>query len=165
MPVEALGNLPTVWSRLIGRSRKLGELEALLSTHALVTLAGPAGVGKTSLAVSAARHLVERFADGAWIVDLRAVVPGDDVVSVCFNSLRLRPPATAATARDLAKALADQQRLVLIDNCEHVLDSVAVVATAIVVACPRVVASRPVGSGSTSATSGCSRFGRCRPAR
>jgi predicted ATPase len=133
------GNLGSRRSSLLGRDRQLAELDRLLETASLVTLVGVGGVGKTVLATAVGHRVAERFADGVWLVDLRMLAAGGDVLNACFMALSLRPLASLLTARDIAVGLGDQQRLVIIDNCEHVLDDAARVAEAIAGLCPRAV--------------------------
>ncbi|MEU1122865.1 BTAD domain-containing putative transcriptional regulator, partial [Streptomyces sp. NPDC005899] len=135
-------NLPVPLTPLVGRRQALGELSQLLAEARLVTLTGPGGVGKTRLAVAAAT--VERagtrageLADGVWLVEFAGVRAGTsaDLAQVVAATLGIRddaprPPQTAGTGaaslpHRLAAALRDRRTLLVLDNCEHVVDAAA----------------------------------------
>lgn len=122
------GSLPAFTTPPIGRDAELAALNALLATHRLVTLVGPAGVGKTTLALAAARARRAAHADGAWLVDLAPVPAGEAgagvLRSTVMQALRLNGAAAADDA-SLARAVAPMRALVLLDNAEHVLDPLA----------------------------------------
>jgi predicted ATPase/DNA-binding CsgD family transcriptional regulator len=126
-------------AQLFDRELEIGQIAASLSVHRLVTLRGPGGVGKTSLAVAAAAPLRDRFADGCWFVDLSTVTRGHDVVAAATEALGLRPVGVPTDPHGLADALEEQQRLVILDNCEHVLDEARAVADVLGRRCPRTV--------------------------
>ncbi|WP_030219625.1 BTAD domain-containing putative transcriptional regulator [Streptomyces bikiniensis] len=140
-------NLPTPLTPLIGRRSAVERVRALLSPGTrtrLVTLTGLGGVGKTRLAIAAARDLSERFADGVWLVELAglsAAADHDDVAERVITTLGLCD--TAATEPDLddlvgwlCRAVAGKELLVLLDNCEHLVEPVAVLAGALLSAVP-----------------------------
>lgn len=140
-------NLPTPLTPLIGRRRAVDQVRARLSPGAntrLVTLTGLGGVGKTRLAIAAARGLAERFADGVWLVELAglaATSTPDDIAERVITTLGLCD--TAATEPDLddlvgwlCQAVADKHLLILLDNCEHLVEPVAVLAGAVLTAVP-----------------------------
>ena len=114
-------NLPTVRTELIGRSDAVRELAALVSRERLVTLTGVGGVGKTRLALAVAGAIAADFADGCWLSELAPVAGDDDVITVVAGSMRA--PATDLDA--LAAYLRDRRMLLVLDNCEHVLDAAA----------------------------------------
>lgn len=122
------GSLPAFATPPIGRDADLAELDALLALHRLVTLVGPAGVGKTTLALAAARARQAAHADGAWLVDLAPVPAGEAGAAVLrstvVQALRLNG-AAAGDDTSLARAIAPMHALVLLDNAEHVLDPLA----------------------------------------
>jgi DNA-binding SARP family transcriptional activator len=122
-PVEV--HLPTRLPRLIGRDRERDRLAELTATHRLVTVVGAAGCGKTRLAVDVARAAAEKFPDGVWFVDLTVAQSGAQVVATVTSALGLALPVTVS-ARDALRAFGrDRRMLLLLDNCEHVLDAVA----------------------------------------
>ncbi len=125
------GNLPTPTTEFLGRDTELRELAELVERGRLTTLTGPGGVGKTRLAIETATQSAARFLDGAWFVDLAPVDQPDFVPSAIGLALGLSEGRDGASADWLARALAWRQTLVVLDNCEHVLDAVAEVVAAI----------------------------------
>jgi predicted ATPase/DNA-binding SARP family transcriptional activator len=133
-PGRPRSNLPAPLTALVGRDDSLAEIGQLLATERLVTLTGPGGVGKTRLAVEAARR-IQDAPDGVWLVELageRGSVA--DLAQVVSAALGLRddalsgPPgqgAAAAPEQRLATALRDRRTLLVLDNCEQVVESVA----------------------------------------
>ncbi|UZI29492.1 BTAD domain-containing putative transcriptional regulator [Streptomyces sp. VB1] len=140
-------NLPAPLTPLIGRQEAADQVLARLDPGAdtrLVTLTGLGGVGKTRLAVAAARDASGRFADGVWLVELAglgATSAPDDIAERVITTLGLCD--TAATEPDLddlvgwlCRAVADRRLLILLDNCEHLVEPVAVLAGAVLSAVP-----------------------------
>lgn len=120
------GNLPAALSPLIGRQRDHLRLDEALRRSRLVTLVGPAGAGKTSLALAVARQVQPEWPDGAWFVDLAAVTEPDGVLAAVARALGLREEGPAPLGERLRETM--QQRtalLLLLDNCEHVVPVVA----------------------------------------
>src|SRR5262249_41454228 len=114
-------NLPVARTDLIGRRDEMAALSELVRAEQLVTLTGVGGVGKTRLAVGVAASLATEFPDGCWLVELAPVSDDDEVVNAVAASVR-----SPTIGRDaLAAYLADRRVLVLLDNCEHVLDATA----------------------------------------
>ncbi|MFD7159439.1 BTAD domain-containing putative transcriptional regulator [Kribbella sp. NPDC059898] len=136
---HARNNLPAQLTELIGRDDALAELgAALCGTARLLTLTGPGGVGKTRLALGAAAAVADRFADGVVLVELAAVTP--DALSVS-NALTDAVQA-ALDLRDTGEAIVDRlaavmgSRLLVLDNCEQVVEEVAVLADRLLAAAP-----------------------------
>jgi predicted ATPase len=123
---------------LIGRDADVAAVEALLDHCHLVTLTGVGGVGKTSLASEAARRVAGRFADGVWVAELAAVGKAEEVPLALMELLSLRPQVDVSPSEAVLRALTHQDALVLLDNCEHVLDVVAAVAADVRRRCPGV---------------------------
>ncbi|GAA2391946.1 BTAD domain-containing putative transcriptional regulator [Nonomuraea africana] len=150
------GNLPAPMSDLIGRAEAVGEVTALLGSGRLVTLTGPGGVGKTSLALEAARRLADSFPDGAWLVELGALpsrlesdlfdCSAQEVAEAVAAVLGIRDESGALS---LAETMRGKRALLVLDNCEHVLAPVAELAGALLRAVPelRIMATsrRPLG--------------------
>ena len=123
---------------MVGRDRELDELLAHLDDHRLITVVGPGGAGKTRLAIAAAAAAADQFADGVWFVELAEVAVDDDVASAVISTLGLHPASSAADVAAVAGSLNGQQALVVLDNCEHVLDGVVALTEQIGTRCPDV---------------------------
>jgi predicted ATPase len=121
-----LHGFPAVLTSFIGRDGSVRELEGLLEQYRLVTITGSGGAGKTRLAGQVARRVAGRFADGAWLAELAPVADPAQVASVVAAALGLREQPGVPTEGMLARVLARQQQLLLVlDNCEHVIDAAA----------------------------------------
>ena len=116
-------NLPTQPTALLGRDAELRRVVEMLHGHRLVTLAGAGGCGKTRLAVAAAAEVVDQFEDGVFLVELTSVVDPEQVSDVIASTLGLSLAGGAALDR-VARFLANQELLLVVDNCEHMLDEV-----------------------------------------
>ena len=121
------GNLVPRASTFVGRAGDVEDLRELLWTSRLVTLTGPGGIGKTSLATEVARAVEGEFADGAWLVGLAAIDDAADVRTVIARTLGLFDGPTHAAADTLSAFLADRSVLLVLDNFEHLLDAAPVV--------------------------------------
>ena len=141
-------NLPAPVSSFVGRAEELDRLERLMSEHRLVTVIGPGGAGKTRLAIEAARRVTGRYPDGIWFVDLAPVGAGDGVGRAVASTLGVAGSPDVDPTATVAAHLRTQTALVLIDNCEQVVDAVGELATRLLEAAPdvRIVATsrRPV---------------------
>ena len=111
---------PAALTRLIGRDGPLREVADLLAEHRLVTVTGPGGSGKTRVAGQVAREVAGRFADGAWLVELAPVQDAAQVPGVVAAVLGVRDQPGATAAEAVARVLA-RQRLLVLDNCEHLI--------------------------------------------
>jgi hypothetical protein len=134
--VVARTNLPTRLTSFIGRSAQLGDIHRLLAEHRLVTLTGPGGAGKTRLALEAASRL-DRFADGVWLVRLAGLGDATRVARAIADALGVADDAGPAKDR-LGRYLRERELLVLLDNCEHVVDACATLVEYLLVSCPRL---------------------------
>lgn len=110
----------------------------LQTTHRLLTLTGPGGIGKTSLALVATHRLLDRYPDGVRLVDLATLTDPDLVLPAIAAVLDLRRLSLPLLPDQVAAALASRQLLLVLDNCEHVIEQVARVAEAILYAAPHV---------------------------
>ncbi|WP_076998045.1 hypothetical protein, partial [Variovorax sp. KK3] len=142
MPSPDQGNLPAEVTSFVGRKAELAEARALLPTTRLLTMIGSGGVGKTRLAKQIAAEQRHAFRDGVWFVDLTDVTDGDVLPSVIGSRLGLFHVPTA-TAGALAAQLRGQHLMLVVDNCEHLVEPVAVMLHALLASAPelRVVAT------------------------
>ena len=110
----------------------------MVGTHRLVTVTGTGGAGKTRLALAAADAVADQFPDGTWFVELGELQDAADVPSAVATTLALQSgPGSEDTTSSFA-ALADQRALLLLDNCEHLIDGVIQFVTAIESHCDRI---------------------------
>jgi len=109
----------------VGRAGAVAEVARLLGEYRLVTVTGPGGSGKTRLAAEVAGQVAGRFADGVWLAELAAVRDPAQVPSVVAVSLGVRERPGEPTAEAVARVLAGQQSLLVLDNCEHVIGAAA----------------------------------------
>ena len=128
------GNLRPAITRLIGRDGEVANLQAALRSHRLVTLAGVGGVGKTRLAVEVATRLADEFVDGVWLFELAAVADPAAVPDAVAAVLGITQQPGKSVGESVASALEGRSRLLVFDNCEHVVDSVADLVAAILAA-------------------------------
>ena len=131
-------NLTDPASSFVGRESELDEVRSLLARHRLVTLTGAGGMGKTRLATEVGRALLDDADDGAWISELATVTDPALVAAEVLSDLRIDAQPGRSALDTLVSVLADQDRLVILDNCEHVLDGCAPLAEAVSRNCPRV---------------------------
>jgi predicted ATPase/DNA-binding CsgD family transcriptional regulator len=130
------GNLPAELTSFVGRRRELKEAKRLLSMARLVTLTGTGGVGKTRLALRVEAGVRRAFADGVWLVELAEVRDPRLLPSTVATALGLRDSADPAAG--LAEFLADRQLLLVLDNCEHMVDECAALVTKLLAAAGQV---------------------------
>jgi predicted ATPase/DNA-binding SARP family transcriptional activator len=129
-------NLPASVTSFIGRDRELAELNARLGEHSLVTLFGTGGVGKTRLATEVARGAAWAV-DGIWMVELGTLRAGSQVADAVAVTLGVEPRDDEPLSWSIATWCAANRALIVFDNCEHVLDTVSVLARAILDAGPK----------------------------
>ena len=135
-------NLPRERTRFVGRQPDVAAVRKRLETDRLVTLTGLGGCGKTRLAITAASGLLEQFPDGVFFADLSPVsdpelVSGAVAAAVGFSRMSLGT-ASGRPARELVDFLATRQVLLVLDNCEHLIDACAALADEILERCPDV---------------------------
>ncbi len=133
------GNLPLQVSSFIGREWELEQTVVALGDARVVTLTGVGGVGKTRLALQVAGEVLPRFREGAWLVELAPVRDPDAVVDAVAAVFGVTARAGQTLVEALVEFLGTKQLLLVLDNCEHVLDPVADVVDEIVRSCPGVV--------------------------
>ena len=118
-------NFPAVRTSFIGRAGPVREVATLLGQYQLVTVTGPGGAGKTRLACEVARQVAGRFDDGVWLVELAPVQDPRQVPAVVAASLGVREQPGVPAAGALARVLAREQLLLVLDNCEQVIGAAA----------------------------------------
>ncbi|MGA8760544.1 MAG: winged helix-turn-helix domain-containing protein [Stellaceae bacterium] len=124
-------NLPEPVSELVGREDVLGEILSLASAHRLVTLTGAGGIGKTRLAVAAARRLLPQFADGVWLAEFSPIADPGLVPVTAAAAIGLDLGGGAVTAQRVSQALAGRRLLLVLDTCEHVIGAAAALVEAV----------------------------------
>jgi predicted ATPase/DNA-binding winged helix-turn-helix (wHTH) protein len=132
-----LHNLPNALSRMVGRSTDVESLMHLVRSQRLVTIAGPAGVGKSTVALCVARQLVHDFKDGVCFVDLGAVSKGTLILNAFATALGVAV-STNVPLIDLVAHLRNKTLLLVLDNCEHLVETVASTVEELLRKCPEV---------------------------
>jgi predicted ATPase/class 3 adenylate cyclase len=156
-PLRSLGNpalannLPAQLATFVGRERELSQVRALVGSSRLVTLIGAGGSGKTRLALQVAADLLDGSGDGVWLVELAAVSDEDAVVPVIAEALGVAAGRGRPALEALVDALAPQNVLIVLDNCEHLIGGCAKTADAVLRRCPQVhllaTSREPLGIG------------------
>jgi predicted ATPase/DNA-binding CsgD family transcriptional regulator len=136
-------NLPSELSSFVGREEELTEVKRLLENNRLLTLTGSGGCGKTRLASAAASEVVERFEDGVWMVELASLAESSLVPQAVAFTLGVRERPGSSLTEALSAYLRTRKLLLLLDNCEHLIDACAELAGALLHSCPglRVLAT------------------------
>jgi predicted ATPase/class 3 adenylate cyclase len=130
-------NLPVQLTSFVGRQEEVSQVAELLKEHRLVTLTGSGGAGKTRLALQVAAEVADRF-EGVWFIDLTKLVPGEELAQLIAKVLHVDHHAKSSIDT-VCDALVGRRTLVLLDNCEHVIDSAADAAAELLQSCPDLV--------------------------
>jgi len=145
------GNLPAELTSFVGRRRELAEIKRLLSQTRLLTLTGMGGLGKTRLARRLGKEVARAFPDGVWQVELADLHEPALLVHTLADTLGLREPIGRWDVPTLAEHLADRRLLLILDNCEHLVEPCARMVDALLASCPQlhVIATsrQPLGIG------------------
>ena len=131
-----LSNLPRELPLLYGRAADIATASSLADKHRLVTIVGAGGIGKSRLAQAVAHDLREGFDDGAWMVELAGLSDPDLVANTIASSLHVSLTSQRVAQDELIAGVAERRMLLVLDNCEHLLDAVASVADALLRAAP-----------------------------
>ncbi len=141
-PVRSLdtlpNNLPRQLSSFVGRDQEIVDAVARLSEASLLTLTGPGGVGQTRLALEIGAHMIASFPHGVWLVELASVTEGPLVGDAVASALKVKQRPGSEVLATLVESLADRRALLILDNCEHLMDSVIEVADEVMRRCPEV---------------------------
>jgi predicted ATPase len=132
------GNLPVQPTSFVGRSDEVLDLREALGRAPLVTVTGVGGVGKTRLAVQVAADLQPTFADGAWLCELAAAGDADTLAQVVASTLGVAQRTGRSLERSIVEFLRPARLLLVLDNCEHLLDAAGRLAAAVLAGCPMV---------------------------
>src|SRR4051794_25011290 len=135
---RAVGNLPAPMSTLIGRGRELAETRRILGRARLLTLTGMGGAGKSTLAIELARQCIDDYSGEVHLVELAALTSGDQVATQLAGALRLDLPSDSSPMDALVAQLRRRRALIVLDNCEHLLDACARVVTELLRGCPEL---------------------------
>ncbi|HET7532181.1 MAG TPA: LuxR C-terminal-related transcriptional regulator [Nocardioidaceae bacterium] len=135
---ERRSNLPAELSSFVGRRHELASVRDGLSTHRLVTLLGPGGVGKTRLAFRAAADQERSLSGGAWVAELAPVLVPELVPETVVGALGIRSTDGGSPTERLVAHLRNRQLLLVLDNCEHVQEAAAALAAELLSSCPGV---------------------------
>jgi predicted ATPase/DNA-binding CsgD family transcriptional regulator len=131
-------NLPAPLTSFIGREREFGEVVALLEKNRLVTLTGSGGVGKTRLALYVAENVVDQYSDGVWLVELASISDPGLLAQFIAATLGLYEEGDRPFKETLVDFLRSKQVLIVLDNCEHLSEACARLATQLLHVCPVV---------------------------
>lgn len=135
LAVEPLTNVPAPLLQLIGRDEVVSSVSTQLAHNRLITLVGPAGIGKTSVAIATAKGLTESYQHGVWFVDLAATADPTGLPAAISAAIRLDFSAEDRLDR-LLSFLSDKRMLLVFDNCEHVIEAIAALAFQVLRAAP-----------------------------
>ncbi|MBX7133016.1 MAG: tetratricopeptide repeat protein [Fimbriimonadaceae bacterium] len=129
------GNLPEPLTDIVGREQDMQEVEAHLLSSRLVTLLGPGGIGKTRLSIEVARSLQEDMSGGAWFVDFTPLKDSELVPQLVEHALGVHERQGTTRVQDLVDAIGREPTLLVLDNCEHLIDACADLADALLKGC------------------------------
>jgi len=133
------GNLPTQVTEFVGRVSELENVRVAVESARVVTLTGVGGAGKTRLALQFAAEAQPRFRHGAWLCEFAPLTSPDAVGPLVASVMSVEPGADGDWVAAIVETLASRQLLLVLDNCEHVLDAVATLTAEIIRGCPKVV--------------------------
>ena len=136
MVVHAGGNLPAEVTSFVGRRRELADAKRALSKSRLVTLTGVGGVGKTRVAERVARDRRRAYPHGVWLVELAQLADPALLTQTVLTELSVRGPPSGDGLEALIDSLSSRHLLLVLDNCEHLLDEVAALSAALLRSCP-----------------------------
>src|SRR5215207_1662958 len=136
--VRPLHNLPLELSSFVGRERQIAEVKRLLGANRLLTLTGAGGCGKTRLALAVASEIVGGFEGGVWLVELASLSDPDLVPQAVAQILSVREVQDRSITQTLSEYLGSREMLLVLDNCEHLMEGSSALAEALLRACPNM---------------------------
>ena len=129
-------NLPTQLTTFVGRGEEIKHVQQLMSEHRLVTLTGAGGAGKTRLSLEIAAQRANEHPHGIWFIDLAPITDPDTVAITAARSLGLPDQSGPSAVETLIRFIGERRIMVVLDNCEHLVDASARLVTALLIACP-----------------------------
>ena len=138
LPEHSLDNLPLELTSFVGRDREVAEVKRLLSDRRLLTLCGPGGAGKTRLALAVAQDLVEEFEGGVWWVELAPLSDPELVARSVASALGVPEEPDHSPIEALVQHLKSRKTLLILDNCEHLVEECADLADTLLRTCPEL---------------------------
>jgi predicted ATPase/DNA-binding SARP family transcriptional activator len=135
---EISSNIPVPLTSFIGREKELKEIARLLSSSRLLTLTGPGGVGKTRLAIQTARYAIKKFKDGIFWVDLVGLQDSSLIPQKIAQELNVREVSNQPMIETLKTHLKSKDLLLVLDNCEHLIEACAQTVEGLLGACPKL---------------------------
>jgi class 3 adenylate cyclase len=131
-------NLPLQATSFVGRNKELVEIRQALGRTRLLTLTGSGGTGKTRLSLQTGADVLDQYPDGVWFVALASLSDSDRVTQTIAETLRIREARDESILDTLIRSLEDKQMLLILDNCEHVVEAVALLVDAVLAGCPKM---------------------------
>jgi predicted ATPase/class 3 adenylate cyclase len=121
-------NLPVTFSSFVGREREVGDVRELLARTRLLTITGMGGLGKTRLVLQVAAEVMDRFPDGVWLVEFAPLSDGRRVAEAVASAMNVHEEAGHSVLEALRRHVRDRELLLILDNCEHLLEATAILA-------------------------------------
>jgi predicted ATPase len=142
-------NIPHQTTSFVGRESEIAEIAALIEKNRLVTLVGSGGVGKTRMSLNVVANRLDEYPNGVWLIELAPLKNGEYIPSAVAQTLGIMLPPAGNPVDNLVRALKTDRALFVFDNCEHVIDSAALLIASILQGCPevKVLASSRQGLG------------------
>jgi predicted ATPase/DNA-binding XRE family transcriptional regulator len=146
---KSITNLPAPLTTFIGRKKEQSDVVRLVDKHRLVTLTGPGGVGKTRLALKVSKEVLGNYVDGVWLVELAPILDPLIVPRITAIAIGLRDEPQRPVIDMLSDYLREKEMLIILDNCEHLLDSCSQLAATLLKRCPslKILATSREGLG------------------
>ena len=136
--VQPKHNLPQRLTSFVGREKEIASITDLLNQHRLIMLTGVGGIGKTNLSLQVGRTLLDSFSDGVWLVELAALTDGELIAQTAVSTLNLPAPPTQPPLQTLLNYLQEKSCLLILDNCEHLINAAAQFGQTLLQTCPKL---------------------------